>query len=217
MSASQDFKDDPLDFMNNNVVIVRYGMGATKLKDRANFVGHTIVGKAVTLTLTPYNNYTGYLHDMRIPVYKLELGHQAGVDDQIFAYWCPYSDDKTYGVVLKDVADYMFTAEMDGCSFGVGSRGRDGSRLVYHANVHGSDRQDQQDKQHSDLANVNASHMILHPTAYRTLGAGLGYRVTTFGLRLKNKWQFHYQVHEYQQQFSINLFGVTRLTAGRGD
>src|SRR5262245_29002349 len=50
------------------------------------------------------------------------------------AYWCPYHADQTLSAFLKQEARFMFTAVMNGCSFGIGSATNNGSRMVYHAN-----------------------------------------------------------------------------------
>lgn len=51
------------------------------------------------------------------------------------AYWCPYAPSSVRSVVVGNQADLMFTATMDGCSLGVGSRTPAGERLVTHANA----------------------------------------------------------------------------------
>lgn len=50
------------------------------------------------------------------------------------AYWCPYAPSELHSVIVGPAADLMFTANMSGCSLGVGSRTQTGHRLVSHAN-----------------------------------------------------------------------------------
>ena len=50
------------------------------------------------------------------------------------AFFCPYKQDKAFFVQLSSSARFMFTATMDGCTFGVGSQSGGGSANVGHVN-----------------------------------------------------------------------------------
>jgi hypothetical protein len=54
--------------------------------------------------------------------------------DSFKAYWCPYGIDTTQSVTIGPAATLMFTADMTGCSLGVGSATDTGHQLVSHAN-----------------------------------------------------------------------------------
>jgi hypothetical protein len=54
--------------------------------------------------------------------------------DSFKAYWCPYGIDTTQSVTIGPAAKLMFTADMTGCSLGVGSPTDTGHQLVSHAN-----------------------------------------------------------------------------------
>jgi hypothetical protein len=58
-------------------------------------------------------------------------------NDILRAYWCPYKNNNCLGDMVGNDSRYMFTATMNGCSFGIGSAAPDGSRLVYHVNLGG--------------------------------------------------------------------------------
>ena len=54
------------------------------------------------------------------------------------AYWCRYEAEQTHSVVVGSAADLMFTATMNGCTLGIGSRNNTGNRLISHANSSGA-------------------------------------------------------------------------------
>jgi hypothetical protein len=76
-----------------------------------------------------------------VPVYYLAsrketlrvLNDTLDDENHLTAYFCPYEDNRTLGVVVAKAANLMFTTEMDGCTFAVGSQVA-GDRLVYHSN-----------------------------------------------------------------------------------
>lgn len=107
-------KRAPLDFMQNNLVMPML---------------HAPSGR-ISVTLQRQGNARNSVGAI-IPCYLLlPATDEAAVD----AYWCQYSEDKTYSVVVGSAANLMFTADMNGCSLGVGSRTTNGERLVTHAN-----------------------------------------------------------------------------------
>ncbi len=85
----------------------------------------------VTVTFSnPHASVYGLQFELAEPgKYRLT----AGTDFN--AYWCPYHSDSVNRVTLSGAADRMFTATMNGCSFGVGVAAPDGSVRVAHANT----------------------------------------------------------------------------------
>src|SRR5262249_4915115 len=141
-------------------------------------------------------------------------GHAAA--DHLIAYWCPYKANHQLGVMLEDDAPYMFTAVMDGCSLGIGSATRDGSRAVFHANMekeagpmNPEERESVESAINRQVAEQNKllSHMlvpqgnIVGPEFYgggiaqSGVGSFVAYAVkcksTTVGLRVKGQWKFY--------------------------
>lgn len=51
------------------------------------------------------------------------------------AYWCGYKPDSLQPLVCGKYHRLMFTARMDGCTFGIAGAAPNGSRLVCHKNV----------------------------------------------------------------------------------
>ena len=101
------FIDNPLGFMESNVVLV-------------GSVASTSCIKSVKLNRQSDN------------VYKLESGTGSG---SFNIYWCHYKSDEVHYITLGGGANFMFTARMNGCSFAAGIPAPDGAVIVAHANV----------------------------------------------------------------------------------
>lgn len=191
----------------------------------SNIVQQTVGGKAVTGSLGNFvlqadgrgRTYDGKPCDK----YKMALG---GGANAISAYWCPYADDEINATTLAGAADLMFTAKMNGCSFGIGMPASDGSVRVAHANVSTDDRLDKllQDSFSESLKGKNADPKLLDRIASARLqlrtsiqrdqlggGSGVGnlstalepnlYRnmsTTTFGVRTGTTWKFYFQIYQ---------------------
>ncbi|MBX7132680.1 MAG: hypothetical protein K1X67_08405 [Fimbriimonadaceae bacterium] len=135
MTAIADFVADPKHFLRNNILRCRGTMpaGVTSIRSFKFQAMH----------------YTGTkLSDGRaIPVYELVpivdqgerirlRGNPAAANrDYLNAYWCPYFQDSYHAITVDSAADFMFTPNMDGCSFGVGSDTPSGARRVAHINL----------------------------------------------------------------------------------
>jgi len=114
--------------------------------------------------------------------------------------------------MLGDAATYMFTAEMSGCTLGLGSPNPDGSRLVFHSNLKSGGNTQRQD-QMTELAKVGVSSTTLKPSNYRNQELGPGVlQITPFGIREKGKWKLYYQIHSYQTGSRIDLMGIKPVT-----
>jgi hypothetical protein len=217
MTFAQQFKEDPVDFMANNVVLVRCGYGTEWKKTLSKHFGSSLIGGVMTLTLKPLGGsyskiayHSRYEH--RVPIYQLVNGRDSNRNEQISAYWCPYDDNKTFGVMLGNAAQYMFTAEMSGCSLGLGSPCQDGSILVYHANAK-SAVGSQSSAQMTELAKVGATQKVLSPDEYRSTEFGQdAIQITPFGVREKGKWKLYYQMYKYTSGSRISLMGVKPVT-----
>lgn len=110
------------------------------------------------------------------------------------AYWCPYEDSRISTTTVSNGANYMFTAAMNGCSFGVGTATSNGSRHVAHANMKGQPNAGP--KQNALLGGMNLSDRLVDPTKYMQL-SDKPLQVTTFGVRNPDtqQWRFYYQVN----------------------
>lgn len=216
MSAVKQFVKDPEDFMKKN--IVKMSVGGTSVKGRT--------GQFMLRELSQ----TGRLpNGDACKVYQIE---QKSDKDSFTAYWCPYADDDVFAITLTDEANIMLTAKMNGCSFGIGQPGQDGSVRVAHSNVQESEKlkqiaeamfqafdpkgqtpemvglgyqknmvkqQEQWDLLHTDKGVGGLLSTEITPALYRSL------TLTTFGVRKKGKWEFHF--HAYTEGVEPKLAG----------
>lgn len=114
------------------------------------------------------------------------------------AYFCPYKNDNAYFIMLGNGADFMFTPQMAGCTFGIGSQNA-GACRVGHVNLISirNDWQDENDKRArmyqaqraflGNRLNITPDRMV-EPTDYR--GVGMDLSSTTYGVRVNGVWNF---------------------------
>jgi hypothetical protein len=114
--------------------------------------------------------------------------------------------------MLGDNADLMFTAEMSGCTFGVGSPGPNGAVRVCHANdMTAGAGGGASAQQASQLASTNAllgnNAKVFGPDNYRQVTSDFETRATVVGIRGQNgNWEFWAQVFElWQAQKNMQL------------
>jgi hypothetical protein len=130
---------------------------------------------------------------IRIPVYKLRKATNTDGKAVIFdAYLVEYEAGKTPQTVLWNKATLCFTANMNGCTFGIGSQiGPADPVLVTHSNSQGmgSDAARAQDQRSNANAVIGDGGVLLEPEHYRTYEK----QALTFGFRSTGqKWKFCY-------------------------
>ncbi|HJZ56224.1 MAG TPA: hypothetical protein VKE74_14755, partial [Gemmataceae bacterium] len=214
--AALEFRLDLVAWLTTNILIVDDVVDMNAVQDTRPVRMFTLT-KVNGMTIT--NRPTGAVYTLSYRTVTEHLG--VGGDDLIAAYWCPYENGDCRGVMLGPSAPYMFTATMNGCSFGVGSATAGGQRMVYHVNkeVHGIDVTDQQavdagfvTMAKSQKKKLRKRHVpqtnIIDP---RTYGGGtvavnkpvfgnvyvIVNTLTTVGLRLNNTWRFY--THLYRK------------------
>jgi hypothetical protein len=137
------------------------------------------------------------------------VGRGGVKDDKSFkAYFCSYEPGQVFGTIVGAKANFMFTAQMDGCSLGVGHKTADGNRLVYHANKGGNATLQQQDL--DAKLGVGNQAAVLGPSDYR-VESGIGHLAsTTIGIRTPstNDWHFYAQI--YADDKGITNFGAKK-------
>ncbi len=123
-------------------------------------------------------------------------------------YWCPYEIDRTSYVTLSGAADYMFTATMDGCSFGIGMQSKDGTVTVSHSNS----AKDDTPTSHKPMAIaqkislrslLGGKSKIFQPSDYRTRGffkKKADVSAMTFGVRSGKSWRFY--SHRFRKDYA---------------
>ncbi len=197
--ATRDFMADPLGFMDDNIIVPHH---AAIGSDQASGRIHQMV-----LTL---GGAQGKQAGRDLPVYILTKWTNVAPDDQgFFAYWCPYSQNDTLSCNLGNGARFMFTATMDGCSFGIGSQ-VSGSCRVAHANEgrHGGNlnsaglsetdaREQQRLTQRNSLWAVLGDSQIdiIQPRNYMLdIDGAFALKSTTVGIhQLGKPWSFYTQ------------------------
>ena len=197
---SGNFLIDPIDFMNKNLVIVNYNsLGKTQQDAGVQTMCLVKSAKKAKQHGVELDIYSLTRHSSRLPSKDVEA---------IFdAYWCPYEQNQTLHCMLGTEARYMFTATMDGCSFGVGSQ-NNGVCRVAHSNegtfggsregVYGTNgarvfqHMEQANRLQYEIPNLTG---IIAPNAYQQDYDGeYALTATTFGIRNNtNTWEFYTQ------------------------
>ena len=195
-----NFLIDPIDFLRKNLVIPNHeNIGKTQ-------------GDAGVHTMCLFKAGTpASQHGVDIDRWFLAK-HSPKFDPNkvgaIFdAYWCPYDQNKTFTCILGNDSRYMFTATMDGCSFGIGSQTGDGTCRVGHSNAgtfgankeqtYGMDgaRQFQRAEQQNLLKHQMGNNInVISPLNYMAdYDGALVLKSTTFGYRNGANWEFYTQ------------------------
>ncbi|MHC5004352.1 MAG: hypothetical protein ACYTJ0_14650 [Planctomycetota bacterium] len=214
MTINDDIQHDAsalLDFMRNNIVFPTGMQGAASL-DSDNLHWVRFEPGWAPEAWPPYNgkpaNGTIALTGAACNVYFLKnlgLSRPAAPipADAFEAYWVPYEQDQLATTMLGTRSRIMFTAKMDGCSFGLGSNDGAGNCLAGHANsatkatkwgfraAGGSQRK---------MLVAGGLQYHIEAATYRDLrtdeqGRQVGWngQGTTFGIRTGNSWKVYTQ------------------------
>ncbi len=185
MGAVDRFLADPVDFMQNNVVSTPEGGDVNKSGGKKFFTLDRLSGTATSADRP----------GARIPTYMARPG--SGAEGVMEIYWCPYQDDTIQSTTVGNAANILFTAPMNGCSFGVGSTSADGSRRVAHINM--KSQNNAWNKQDSILQGSKLGDKLISPHMYMG-GDKDPVHVITFGVRdpkardIQDRWRFYYQL-----------------------
>jgi hypothetical protein len=194
----EDFVAHPRTFLQNNVLRVLFQLAPTP--------GHI---RQFKFEAKPYTA-TRLSDNTQVPCYSLMpvLGQERTIllrnapsanRDFLDAYWCPYDDDAMHSIVVDGAANFMFTSNMDGCSFGVGSQTPTGARRVAHVNLR-SQGPSSHAAQRGTLTVGGLDRHMVDPDAYMSspLQPTAIYgeiKATTIGIRNRatGHWSFYYQ------------------------
>jgi len=194
MTAVDQFKADPLTFLQSNLLLVPFTDIAQDRMDDApiDLVFYSLPPKdAVASKLgTPLGLY---FLTRKGAVYN----NQAVVDGDIKAYFCPFEANNTLGTFVGAKSSYFFTTAMDGCTVGIGSAGSDGSRMIYHSNLAKYGEGGQATAQAETLKLVLGASLekLYEPADYRKELGVDSLLSTTFGIRAANAWKFYSQTY----------------------
>jgi hypothetical protein len=192
MTAQQDFVRNPAAFMRDNVLRCQFFDGGVNIANSQPLVVTVKVmkddpkvtnrpgGKVYYLT----TDVTGCDRTAKVPI-----------------FWLGYKDNDTRRGMLNRNSRVMFTANMDGCTLGVGSQDGQGGCLVSHANSKGSGGGIQQARdQHTQLTGVfdGGDFWTVDPTGYMDgMGAKHAFKGTNFGMLTDGWWMFY--THRWMQ------------------
>jgi hypothetical protein len=194
MTAVDQFKADPLTFLQGNLLLVPFTDIAKDRMDDApiDMVFYSLPQKdAIASKLGTALGL--YFLTRKGAVYN----NQAVVDGEIKAYFCPFEANNTLGTFVGTNANYFFTTAMDGCTFGIGSAGADGSRMVYHSNLAKFGEGGQATAQADTLKFVFGTSLekLYEPQDYRKEYGVDSLLSTTFGIRANAAWNFYSQTY----------------------
>lgn len=192
MTAVGRFLQDPLGFMQKNILVIGWD-GPAYDTFGGTVYDMTFVQKPIA---TASAKKLGEQLGLYFVVPQQMVAAMPGVtpDGRTFkSYFCPYQQNNILGTTISNGSDFMFTATMDGCSLGIGMSGLNGERLIYHSNRGG-----RADEQRTELGLVLGASMqkAFEPQSYRfEYGQGV-LKSTTFGMRSKNNnWSFYSQIY----------------------
>ncbi len=148
----------------------------------------------------------------RVPVFRLNKAQ--GGDVSFKAYIITYITGSTPSTTLGTDAPLAFTANMNGCTLGIGSQANARSAVtVTHSNSagHGSDDANANDQHQQALGVVGVGGALLEPSVYRTHNK----QAVTFGYRSRGQmWRFAYL--SYHRQWGIiTTYGVKDVEVQR--
>jgi hypothetical protein len=190
-----DFLKTPLAFMEDNLVLPAVSILGDETPNMENVQTLRLVDTHTTVKCLNPNKVGG------IKKWRLESAKN-GDDNAFDAYWLNYRPDRTYTCLLGKKTAFMFTATMNGCTFGAGNETPEGNRLVGHANVskqtaHPMEFTRQQNRQTNSLNDmIGELAVLLNPSGYSLPGSDQ--YATTFGIRnadTSDKWEFYTQVY----------------------
>jgi hypothetical protein len=199
------FLGDPKTFMASNVILPPSSPSNQLIKG---------TGSGIFQFSFEKSSVTAAFGTATCPIYRIANPDNYNTDKPRFmAYYCHYSSDNTFDLMLGDKMDLMLTPRMDGCSFGVGSETDTGARLVVHSNVsRTASTSEGIVKQGSDQAGkikeiIPAPTKIFGPEDY--LDDNI--KGTTAGVRKNGRWTFFMQRWKFISPSTYIWEGITDI------
>jgi hypothetical protein len=211
MSAIAQFVADPKAFLRSN--LLRCLWAGDPLRPRCLFSFKKRDKQAIRLsdrTLIDVYNV--------IPLSESDAAtarKTAGAKNSTYleAYFCPYGNNAICSITVDSQADFMFTTNMDGCAFGVGSESGDKTQRVGHVNLRDS-APHAHELQLEALKADGLNKKTVDPERYmhssKVVAEYGEVKATTIGIRdtAAGKWSFVYQ--QYREDFKTQ--GLTLVT-----
>ncbi|WP_191084513.1 hypothetical protein [Roseococcus microcysteis] len=189
MTDRSDFVRDPVEFMGRHIVRCQFF-------DWNNTVDIS-QSRAHVITIKEMQGPPMVLNRPGAKVFYLS-NDVAGCarNEMLPIFWLGYRQNKVTQGTLNNQSRVMFTANMDGCSLGVGSQAGDGGCLVMHANkARGMPSGEAQAlAQHGQLQRKfdGQEFHVVEPSTYLTNEADPGrFLATNFGINRDGWWFFY--------------------------
>ena len=209
-SIRKIFEDDPVGFLDNIGLMISQTIADHEAAD----------DRPVRLTFKAMNNpavrdRTGNREKIQCYMLTKAKPGETGFD----AYIAKYKQGSTTPTTLGTAARLCFTANMNGCTFGIGNQQADGTLLVTHGNAAGHPTSRGFREKSSAAAATALQTAIQYTEAKDALGVGSrvfepehyridGKQSVTFGvLNNRNKWRFYSMSYKRENGTAIN-FGV---------
>jgi hypothetical protein len=186
MSYQSDFVADPVAFMSLHVLRCQFFDGGLKISQSRPTV---VTVKEMAGSPPVINNRGAKVFYLTLDVAGKNLNEKTPI------FWLGYEDNKSTRGMLTNHSPYMFTANMDGCTLGVGSQSGDGGCLVSHANLKSAgggegQRFGQQEQLRTEFA--DQSFRMLQPSSYmKTTDGTVRFKATNFGVNTNGTWKFY--------------------------
>lgn len=184
-----------LDFMATNIIATGLLPNST-----LNSVPEFLTLEKKTTPVTVGGEAVGH-------VYYLKGSTETSSARALNAYICDYEKNDTKFVLLGQNARFCFTITMNGCTFGIGKPGSDGSVIVSHSNRASDPNQAETQRRITLDSHKNRQVTMLEPSMYRPVER---MTCTTFGIRAGRQWKFYFQ--SYRPNGSTwELYGVPEI------
>ncbi|MCA9213314.1 MAG: hypothetical protein KDB27_09635 [Planctomycetales bacterium] len=183
MPDYQSLNDNPasiLDYLKTNVI----ASGKLQNSKVKNTPEH------IVFEHTEYPS--GQVDGSAADVHYLKNSDETSPAKSVKAFICDYTKNDVESCILDHrKAKFCFTITMNGCTFGVGIPGEDGTLMVTHANTGGlTTEQRQQTFDTHETSNV----ALMEPALYRHMADKL--TATTFGFWSGSEWKFYFQLYQ---------------------
>lgn len=190
-AAQQLFVSDPVGFMSVNVLRCQFFDGGVDISKN----------QKIWLTVKEMKNSPKVVNTQGGKVYYLtDDVTGCAANEMVQVQFIGYKDNGTVTAQLDNTTTLAFTANMDGCSLGVGSQDGNGGCLVTHANKKSVGSANQATAQVDQLKQAHSGEdfWVIGPSTYMdALGGTHLFKGTNFGVNVNGWWMFY--THRWMQ------------------
>lgn len=185
MSYQSDFFADPVTFMTTHVVRCQFIDGSAGIStSRPMVVTIKQIDEARVV-----GSKTGRVFHLSAACAGIGIAEKRPI------FWLGYVDNTATRCMLNNRAPMMFTANMNGCTLGIGSQAGDGGCLVSHANLknaEGGEAQRAGQEQQLNGIFADQGFRMVQPSSYRLTSANAArFQATNFGINTDGRWTFY--------------------------